>query len=179
MPTLTIRTRYSVIFLLVVGLTLAATAAVAQPLQPAANLKLFSSQPAIQTLQALQLGGEEPTVAYIYDDRVEFYDEALVGEIDRLNNLPATSRNGVLFTEVFLTQFTSSDDLYLVQRGWSKDGNCTTHTIKLGVGLMFEPEGDTCSGDPCSYCKPFSPQFGCECNPGFGSLCNHTTGSPE
>lgn len=179
MSTVSFLTRCSVVFLLVVGLTLTTTASAEQALQPAAKLKLFSSQPAIQSLQAHQLGAEKPTVAYIYDDRIEFYDDVLVGKIDRLNDLPATSGDGVLFTEVFLTQFLSNDDLYLVQRGWSKEGNCTTLTTKVGASLELIAEGDSCGGDPCSYCLGFDPQFGCRCREGFGEKCNHTTGGAE
>jgi hypothetical protein len=147
------------------------------------RLDLLASRPIMDVLQAQSISGEERTTAYIYADRIEYYDNALLSEIEKLGKLPATASNGVLFTEIFLTQFRKHPGLYVVQRGWDKDGNCHVLTTPIKTrrpnataGFKDdEPEieaGNSCSGDPCSKCKPYDPTFGCQCE--IGTRCNHT-----
>ncbi len=150
----------------------------------AEKLSLLSSRPVMEVLQAQHLSGEERTTAYIYDDRVEYYDNQLLAQVERTGKLPATNEKGVLFTEAFFTQFRAHNDLYVVQRGWDKNGNCHVRTAKVTVrtnaplhgvatkSFELEEEGNSCSGDPCSKCKPYDPTFGCRCE--LGERCNHT-----
>ena len=133
------------------------------------------SQPATETLLAHRLDPAEQTTTYIYKNRIEYYDEDLVSQVKELNELPATSLDGVPFAEIFFTQFNDSDSIYLVQRGWTKDGNCRVSSSKLDAGGFVLTE-DECHGDPCSFCWPFDPEIGCSCRAGFGERCNHHTG---
>jgi len=108
-----------------------------------------------------------------------------LSDIAEVVDLPARVENGVLFTEVFLTQFRKHPGLYVVQRGWDEDGNCHTSTSRLRVQLSSSAsenggssellalgEENRCSGDPCQKCKPFDPDLGCLCE--IGERCNHT-----
>jgi len=150
------------------------------------KVRLLASRPIMDVLQAQAISNEDRTTAYIYKDRVEYYDNALLGEIEKVGKLPATTDKGVLFTEIFLTQFRKHPGLYVVQRGWDKEGNChvltseihlkTNSVNSLAKESKIEIEaGNSCSGDPCSKCKPYDRDLGCVCE--IGTRCNHTVSS--
>jgi hypothetical protein len=141
------------------------------------KVRLLESRPIMDVLQAAHISAEERTTAYIYQDRIEYYDNQLLNQIQKIAKLPATAGNGVLFTEIFFTQFRKSPGLYVVQRGWDQDGNCHVLTSRLKLGSAFKDEfeiefGNSCSGDPCQKCKPYDPTHGCLCE--IGTRCNHT-----
>jgi len=124
------------------------------------TVQQLESRPVMDVVQARQIKGDERTTAYFYEDRIEYYDEALLRDIAELVNLPDRAEDGVPFTDLFLTQFRKHPGLYVVQRGWDADGNCQTSTYRLRVQLSSPAESagsfdvlglgeeNRCSGDP-------------------------------
>jgi len=150
---------------------------------------MLESRPVLEPLQAQNISAEERATAYFYKDRIEYYSNELVKTIEKSAKLPATTDDGVLFTEIFLTQFKKHPGVYAVQRGWDKNGNCHVRSVQLrtkGRDLasiddllnksdeLIEGDGETntCSGDPCSKCKPYDRDLGCRCE--IGERCNHS-----
>lgn len=129
-------------------------------------------------LPLLPSPGEKRTLAYLYEDRTEYYDSALVKDIKKAIHAPSVTENGVQLTQAYVVKFEDSAELYLVQRGWDEDGNCqvvsSPFRVKSGRSKWFanarsndevEPgeTTHTCSGDPCSNCSAYSPKNGCRC----------------
>jgi hypothetical protein len=154
------------------------TAADAPKTTAAERVSQLEAQPVLEAPKVV--GAQEPIKAYFYDNRVEYYDSKLLKEIQKETKAAMVSKDGIAYTDIFLTRFRQSPGLYLVRRGWDATGNCHISTSLLEIdrisGSMGIDDATThsCSGAPCSYCNPFDPNgVGCSCR-FSGGTCNDT-----
>jgi len=119
--------------------------------------------------------GEVQSGAYVITDNVATIESWMESQFE----------SGTNITSVAIEAFTggSGTTYYLTGYG-SYNGNARTIAVLLDLsGTEFfvaaSKTSHTCTGNPCSECSFTRSNsgviVGCNCYPGSGSLCNHTT----
>lgn len=106
---------------------------------------------------------------------INVHDAQLIARLDATIKPPKFSRDGVLYTDKFLSLI--GDRTFLMQRGWDKNGNCRSWFVELksdASGLVaVDGVKHECNGNPCNSCyAETKPVVSCGCNTA-GGKCDH------
>lgn len=106
---------------------------------------------------------------------INVHDAQLIAKLDAKIKPPKFSRDGVLYTDKFLTLI--GERTFLMQRGWDQKGNCRSWFVELtsdasGLAVAGRVRHE-CNGNPCNSCyMELQPVVSCGCNT-EGGKCDH------